>query len=366
LYGLKQAPRAWFSRIEAYFTHEGFQKCISEQTLFVKQTSGGRILIVSVYVDDLIYTGDDEQMMLEFKQSIMKVFDMTDLGRMRFFLGIEVLQQTNGIYICQRKYILEVLKRFGMEECNAVMNPIVPGFKTDKIGEGNKIDETYYKQIVGSLMYITATRPDIMFGVSFISRFMASPTEVHLQAAKRLLRYLKGTINYGIFYKKNENKQLIAYTDSDYAGDITDRKSTSGYVFMLSGGAVSWASNKQPIVTQSTTEAEFVAAAACACQAVWMRRILEKLNHEQKDCTILMCDNSSTIKLSRNPIMHGRSKHIDVRFHFLRDLTRDKIIELVHCGSQDQVADLLTKPVKLQTFENLQEQMGVCVMLDVN
>jgi len=225
LYGLKQAPRAWFSRIEAYFTHEAFQKCISEQTLFVK-TSGGRILIMSVYVNDLIFTGDDEQMMLEFKQSMMRVFDMTDLGRIRFFLGIEVLQQTNGIYICQRKYTLEVLKRFGMEKSKAVMNPIVPGFKTDKIGEGKKINETYYKQIVGSLMYITTTRPDIMFGVSFISRFMASPTEVYLQAAKRILRYLKGTINYGIFYKKNENKQLIAYTDNDYAGDITDRKST--------------------------------------------------------------------------------------------------------------------------------------------
>ncbi|KAL3578414.1 hypothetical protein D5086_019918 [Populus alba] len=366
LYGLKQAPRAWFSRIEAYFTHEGFQKCISEQTLFVKLTSGGKILIVSIYVDDLIFTGDNEEMMLEFKQSMMKVFDMIDLGRTRFFLGIEVLQHSNGIFICQRKYILEVLKRFGMEESNAIMNPIVPGCKTDTVGEGNRIDDTYYKQIVGSLMYITTTRPDIMFGASFISRFMANPTEGHLQVAKRILRYLKGTINYGIYYKKNEDKQLIAYTDSDYAGDITDRKSTSGYVFMLSGGAVSWASKKQPIVTLSTTEAEFVVAAACACQAVWMRRILEKLNHEQRGCTILMCDNSSTIKLSRNPIMHGRNKHIDVRFHFLRELTRDKIIELMHCGSHDQVANLLTKPVKLQTFENLRGQMGVFVIPDVN
>ena len=223
---------------------------------------------------------------------------MTDLGRIRFFLGIEVLQQTNEIFIFQRKYTLKVLKRFGMEESNAVMNPIVPGCKTDRVGEGNRIDETYYKQIVGSLMYITVTRLDIMFGVSFISRFITSPTEVHLKAAKRILRYLKGTINYGIYYKKNEDKQLIAYTDNDYAGDITDRKSTSSYVFMLSGGAVSWASKKQPIVTLSTTKAELVVAAACAYQAVWMRRIIEKLNHEQKGCTILMCDNSSTIKLS--------------------------------------------------------------------
>jgi len=320
-------------------------------------------------VDDLIFTGDDEQMMLEFKKSIIRVFVITDLGKMRFFLGIEVLQQANGIYICQQKYTLEVLKRFGIEESNAVMNLMVPGFKANKIGEGNKIDETYYKQIVGSLMYITAIKPDIMFGVSFITRFMARPTELHLQAAKRILRYLKGTIDYGIFYKKNGNKQLIAFTDSDYAGDIEDRKNTSDYVFILSGGAVSWSSKKQPIVTLSTTEAEFVAAAACACQAIWMRRILEKLNHEQEGCTTLMCDNSSTIKLSRNPIMHGRNKHIDVRFHFLRDLTRDKIIELVHCGSQDQVVDLLdllTKPIKLQTFVKLQEQLGVCMMPGVN
>lgn len=205
LYGLKQAPRAWFSRIEAHFTHEGFQKCISEHTLFVKQNSGGKILIVSVYVDDLIYTGDDEQMMLEFKESMMKVFDMTDLGKMRFFLGIEVLQMDDGIYVCQRKYAQEILKRFGMEECNAVKNPIVPGFKIDKNEGGVKVDETYYKQIVGSLMYITTTRPDLMFIVSFIGRFMARPTEVHLLAAKRALRYLKGTIDYGICYSKNGN-----------------------------------------------------------------------------------------------------------------------------------------------------------------
>lgn len=362
LYGLKQAPRAWFSRIEAHFTHEGFQKCISEHTLFVKQNSGGKILIVSVYVDDLIYTGDDEQMMLEFKESMMKVFDMTDLGKMRFFLGIEVLQMDDGIYVCQRKYAQEILKRFGMEECNAVKNPIVPGFKIDKNEGGVKVDETYYKQIVGSLMYITTTRPDLMFIVSFIGRFMARPTEVHLLAAKRALRYLKGTIDYGICYSKNGNQELIAFTDSDYAGDLEDRKSTPGYVFMLSGGAVSWSSKKQPIVTLSTTEAEFVVAATCACQAVWMRRILEKLNHVQDGCTTVFCDNSSTIKLSKNPVMHGRSKHIDVRFHFLCDLTQDGVVELVHCGTQDQVADLMTKPLKLEAFMKLRDHLGMCVI----
>lgn len=144
------------------------------------------------------------------------------------------------------------------------------------------------------------------------------------------MRYLKGTVNYGILYKKGGEEELLAFTDSDYAGDVDDRKSTSGYVFLMSSGAVSWSSRKQLIVTLSTTEAEFVAAAACACQAIWMREILKKLGHLQEDCTTVMCD-SSTIKLSKNPVMHGRSKHIDVCFHFLRDLTKDGVVELVHC-----------------------------------
>ena len=134
----------------------------------------------------------------------------------------------------------------------------------------------------------------------------------------------------------------------------------SGYVFLLNSGAISWLSKKQPIVTLSTTEAEFVAAAACACQAIWMRRVLKKLSHEQKGCTTIMCDNSSTIKLSRNQVMHGRSKHIDVRFHFLRDLTKDGVVELIHCGTQEQVADLMTKPLKLEAFQKLRMMMGVC------
>nr|KYP44906.1 Retrovirus-related Pol polyprotein from transposon TNT 1-94 [Cajanus cajan] len=157
---------------------------------------------------------------------------------------------------------------------------------------------------------------------------MSKPTELHLQAAKRILRYLKGTANYGILYKKGGEEDLITFTDSDYAGDEEDSKSTSGYVFLLGSRAVSWMSKKQPIVTLSTTEAEFVAAAASACQSVWMRRILRNLNHAQEGSTVIMCDNSSTIKLSKNPVMHGRSKHIRVRFHFLRDLVKDGEIEL--------------------------------------
>jgi hypothetical protein len=366
LYGLKQAPRAWFSRIEGHFVNEGFLRCESEQTLFTKRSREGKIIIVSVYVDDLIFTGDDTHMLSEFKNSMMREFDMSDLGKMRYFLGIKVLQHSGGTYICQKKYALEVLKRFGMMECNAVKNPIVPGCRVNKDEGGAKVDETYYKQLVGSLMYLTTTRPDMMFVTCLISRYMAKPTELHLQVAKRALRYLRGTINFGIYYKKGGSDELLSFTDSDYAGDMEDRKSTSGYVFLLSSGAVSWSSKKQPIVTLSTTEAEFVAAAMCVCQALWIKRVLKELGHSNNECTQVKCDNSSTIKLSKNPVMHGRSKHIDVRYHFLRNLTKEGTIALVHCGSQDQVADLMTKPLKLDAFLKLRTLLGVQEITDVN
>lgn len=240
-----------------------------------------------LYVDDLIYTGNNEGMFDNFKRSMMTEFDMTDLGRMRYFLGIEVLQKTDGIFIGQQKYAQEMLKRFNMDECNPVHNPVVPGFKLTKDEEGVEVDGAIYRQMVGSLMYLNSTRPDLMFSVSLISRYMKRPTESHWLAAKRVLRYVKGTINFGMFYKKGGNEELIGYTDSDYAGDLNDRKSTSGYAFLMSLGAISWSSTKQPVVTLSTTEAEFIAAASSACQAVWLRRILERLSAKRSNNGVL-------------------------------------------------------------------------------
>ncbi|BBG98714.1 ADP glucose pyrophosphorylase large subunit 1, partial [Prunus dulcis] len=246
----------------------------------------GKLLIVSLYVDDLIFTGNDEDMFKSFKESMKKEFDMSDLGRMKYFLGVEVVQNSDGIFICQRKYAKEVLERFGMERSNPVNNPIVPGCKLSKSGGGAvNVDATEYKQLVGSLLYLTATRPDLMYAVGLISRYMEKPTEMHLQAAKRILRYLKGTMELGIGYKKG---------DSDYAGDVDDRKSTSGYVFMLGTGAISWSSKKQPVVSLYTTEAEFIAAASCMSRGLrW-------------------------------------------------------IVELEHCSTEEQVSDIMTKPLKLE------------------
>ncbi|GKC58345.1 retrovirus-related pol polyprotein from transposon TNT 1-94 [Tanacetum coccineum] len=211
--------------IDSYFVAEGFEKCPNEQTLFTKKNDAGNFLIVSIYVDDLIYTGDDETMLKSFKESMMKSFDMTDLGIMRYFLGIEVSQGNGGNFICQRRYATEVLKRFGMFECKAVKTPIAVGMELNKDESGVAVSESYYKQIVGCLMYLTSTRPDLMYGVSLVSRYMNRPTELHLQAIKRILR-----------------------------------EKYFGYVLRLRNGAVSWVVKSKTFVT-ITTEAVLVAAA---------------------------------------------------------------------------------------------------------
>ncbi|GAU32111.1 hypothetical protein TSUD_357950 [Trifolium subterraneum] len=360
LYGLKQAPRAWYSKIEQYFIMEGFEKCPHEHTLFVKRNDDSDLLIISLYVDDLIFTGNNSVMVKGFKESMMKTFDMTDLGKMRHFLGIEVIQSEKGIFLCQQRYAKEVLERFKMDKSNGVYSPIVTGTKLSKHDKSEEVNPTQFKQIVGSLMYLTATRPDLMFAVHMIARFMEYPVETHMMAAKRILRYIRGTLELGVLYKRGNQTGLIAYSDSDYGGDVDDRKSTSGYVFMLGSGAISWSSRKQPIVTLSTTEAEFIAATHCVCQGIWLKRILESMGLKQQRCLDVFCDNISTIKLSKNPVLHGRSKHIDIRFHFLRNLSYDGTIEMKHCTSQNQIADIMTKALKLESFENLKRMLGVC------
>ena len=345
LYGLKQAPRAWFSRIESYFKKEGFKKSDYDHTLFFKKTENN-LLVVSLYVDNLIFTGSDEILCAEFKSSMQKEFEMTDLGKMKFFLGIEVHQSEAGIHICQKKYAKEVLDRFNMKSCNSVKNPIVPGTIVSK--EGIKIaDVTLYKQLVGCLMYLTVTRPDLMFVVCLFSRFMSDPKEEHMLIAKR------------VFYGRSSKMNLLGYTDSDYAQDVDDRKSTSGYVFLLNRTAVSWCSRKQDIVTLSSTEAEYVAASSSACHCVWLKGILQELGLVNDECIDIMCDNSSTIKLSKNPVMHRRTKHIDVRYHYLRNLCNEEVMKLVFVGTNDQVIDIMTKPIKLDQFVKLRDLLGV-------
>ncbi|PNX86621.1 copia-type polyprotein [Trifolium pratense] len=232
--------------MEDVLPEHGFKKCPHEHTLFVKQASSQKVLIVSIYVDDLIYTKNDISMMNEFKTSMKDKFAILDLGKMKYFLGVEVNQSEQGIFIHQQKYGTEILKRFGMEECNKACSPIVTRCKLVKDENGKTIDATTYKQIIGCLMYLLATRPDLTFAVCLAARYMERPTEMHLAAVKRIMRYLKGTLKFGVMYKckKVNNLTLQGWSDSDYAGDHDDRKSTSGYVFTLGESAICWSSKK--------------------------------------------------------------------------------------------------------------------------
>eukprot|EP00253_Pinus_taeda_P003275 PITA_03275 len=305
LYGLKQAPRAWYSRIDSYLLENEFDKCEGEPTVYIKEKDG-KLLIVVLYVDDVIFTGNDVYLIENFKTVMKDEFEMTDMGLLRYFLGIEVDQNENGIFISQEKYVNEVLGKFNMQECKATITPTVMGLKLSKENSSKDFDPSLYKSIVGSLIYLTTTRPDIMFVVSLISKFMERPKEAHWQAVKRILRYVED-----------------------------DRKSTSGYVFHMGSGAISWASKKQPIVALSTAEAEYVAAIAVACQAVWMRRMLRSLGHEQEKATVIFCDNRSAIALSKNLVFHKRTKHIDTRFHYIKELVSNGEIVLEHCRTQE-------------------------------
>ncbi|PKI72950.1 hypothetical protein CRG98_006650 [Punica granatum] len=228
LYRLKQAPRAWNSRIDAYFIREGFVKCPYEHSLYVKVNSGEDMLLVCLYVDDLIFTGNSSFMAREFKQSMEKEFEMIDYGMIRYFLSIEVQQGEDGVFISQERYAKEILKKFSMENCLPVDTPVECGIRLTKEEEGKPMNPTYYKSLVGCLRYLTCSRPNMLFGVGLVSRFMETPKTSHLKAAKRSLRYVKGTVDYGLLYSSKGGMELIGFGDSDWAGSCDDRKSTTG------------------------------------------------------------------------------------------------------------------------------------------
>ena len=246
-----------------------------------------------------------------------------------------------------------------MESLKPIRTPVAERLELKKEGAGKLVNPTYFKSIVGSLRYLASTRPDITYGVGIISWFMEKPYQSHLQAAKRILRYVNGTRNHGILYSYTDNFSLVGYTDSDWAGDIETRKSTSGNAFFLGSGLISWSSKKQHVVALSTAEAEYIALSSAACQAIWLRRILSELMHEQIGPTKILCDNKSAMALAKNPVFHGRSKHIDIKYHYIRDRVKDGEIELNFCRSEDQIADILTKPLKTETFKKLKMMLDV-------
>ncbi|CAL9017140.1 unnamed protein product [Prunus brigantina] len=358
LYGLKQAPRAWYDEINSYFTTAGFQRSPSEATLYVKTEESG-ILIVSLYVDDIIYTKSSRELMMEFKIEMMRQYEMTNLGLLHHFLGLGVIQAESYIFLHQKKYAKTLLDKFGFKDCKAVATPLAMNEKLSKEDGSEQADEGVYRQIVGSLLYLTATRPDIMFAASLLARFMHGPTRKHMGTAKRVLRYVQGTTDYGIVYKKGKEARLIGYCDSDWAGSEDDMKSTSGYAFNLGSGVFSWASIKQNSVALSTAEAEYVSAAEATAQAIWLRFVLSDFGEEQVGATTILCDNTSAIAITKNPVHHHKTRHINRRFHFIRDALQNGEIDLLYCKTEEQTADIFTKALAKDRFEYLRRKLGV-------
>lgn len=359
LYGLKQAPRAWYSKIDSHFLETGFERSSSEPNLYIKKNGGNELLIVCLYVDDMIYMGTNQSLIDQFKESMKKKFEMTDLGRMKYFLGLEVIQDDKGIFVSQKKYACDLLRRFQMENCQAMSTPMNAKEKLVKEDGSASADGVRYRSMVGGLIYLTHTRPDISFSVGVVSRFMHNPTKHHMGAAKRILRYISGTTEYGMWYDRKSTGNLSGYSDSDWAGCYEDMKSTSGYLFCLGLSPVSWKSKKQPTVALSSTEAEYVAVCTAACQGVWLSRILKDVGKQQEGSVVIKCDNKSTIAMCKNPMYHGRSKHIDIKLHFIRELVTNNTIELEYVPTADQKADILTKALPAADFLAMRRKIGV-------
>ena len=309
------------------------------------------LLFVCIYVDDLIFTGTSLRMFNDFKKAMEREFEMSDMGLMSYYLGMEVKQMKDGIFISQEGYAKTILKKFNMSDCKPVSTPMEVGIKLSKVEEDSEnVDPTMFKSLMGSLRYLTCTRPDILFAVGLVSRFMEKPTMSHMKAAKRILRYLRGTLDCGIFYSSSQDLNLVGYCDSDFAGDIDDRKSTTGFVFLMGNNAIAWCSKKQPIVTLSSCESEYVAATSCTCHAIWLRQLLKELHLEQKEATVVMIDNKSAQALAKNPVFYDRNKHIDTRYHFIRECIAKQEVELEYVRTNDQIADIFTTPLKYDNF----------------
>ncbi|GKB37684.1 retrovirus-related pol polyprotein from transposon TNT 1-94 [Tanacetum coccineum] len=313
LYGLKQAPKAWYDRLKAFLIKHEYKMEMVDNTLFTKKKSSN-IIIVQIYVDDIIFGSTCQDMCDEFAKIMHDEFEMSMMGELNFFLGLQIKQMEDGIFFNQSKYIKEMLKKFGLEDSKPMKTPMSSDTKLTKDEECESVDSTKYRGMIGSLLYLTASRPDIMFSVCLCARFQKAPKTSHLEAVKRIFRYIKGTTHLGLWYPKGTGIETVVYADSDHAGDYVDRKSTSGICTFVGCCLTSWFSKKQTALAISTTESEYVSAEKACQQALWMKQALIDY-----DDVPIMCDNKCAINLSKNPVQHSQTKHIEIRHLFLRD-----------------------------------------------
>lgn len=363
LYGLKQSPRCWNAALDEKLVTMGFRQTGADPCLYMKSEDGP--VYLAVYVDDLVIAAKENSMIKHVKDQLSGYFDMKDMGELHHFLGMKIIQdvKTNDVWIGQERYTSDILKTYGMENCKPAPTPMDPGHKLKLTTEDEVVvDQEMYQSAVGSLLYLSiASRPDIAYAVSYAARYTSKPTSVHWTVVKRVMRYLKGTLDLGLRYsgEGSEGDTMSAFCDADWAGDLDERKSTSGYVLMLSNAAVSWKSKKQTVIALSTAEAEYVALSTATQEVSWMRKLLDDLGENSDAPTTIHEDNQSAMAIATNPVNHNRTKHIDIKYHYIRQAVQENMVKLQYCPTSDMVADVLTKPVYTETFKRLRDRLGL-------
>ena len=360
LYGLKQSPRAWFDRFRRAVCEMGYRQCNGDHTVFYRHSTE-KITILAVYVDDIIITGDDAVEITRVKSCLSKAFEVKDLGQLRYFLGIEVARSRKGIVLSQRKYILDLLNDMGMMECRAAPTPVDQNQKVTA-QSGELVDKERYQRLVGRLLYLCHTRPDIAYAVGVVSRYMHEPREGHMDAVHRILRYLKGTPGKGLWFQANGHLTIDGYSDADWASCLDDRRSTSGYCVFVGGNLIAWRNKKQAVVSRSTAKAEYRALSLGLSEMLWVRNLLSELKVLKEGQLIVWCDNKSAICIANNPVQHDRTKHIEIDRFFIKEKLDAGIIKIDHVSTGQQIADCLTKGLAPKECDRACDKMG---MIDI-
>jgi histone deacetylase 1/2 len=314
-----------------------------------------------IYVDDIIVISSSSAAVDRLLAQLRRDFAIKDLGVLHYFLGIEVSSVDDGIALCQRKYILDLLKKANMMMAKSCTTPMAV---TDRLSKTSgtllsSTDATQYRSIVGALQYVTLTRPDISYSVNKVCQFLHSPTDSHWTAVKRILRYLQGTLTHELILRQSSSLLLSAFSDADWAGCLDDRRSTGGHAVFFGGNLVAWNSRKQPTVSRSSTEAEYKSVANATAELMWIQALLRELGLFLRRPPSLWCDNIGATYLSVNPVFHARTKHIEIDYHFVREQVAKKALEIRHISTHDQLADVLTKPFMVQQFERFRSDLNV-------
>ena len=349
LYGLKQAGQEWYATLREFLIGQGFRRTHADHSVFVFER-GRSTIILPVDVDDKLLAGNDEALLDSIQNAIGMRFKTSDLGTASWILGIRVRHDIGAgtLFIDQSQYLKGVLSRFGMSECTPSLTPLPPAksFEPASTDEHASVSSYPYLEVIGSLTYAAmGTRPDICAAVHSLSPFAASFGPTHIDGLKHIMRYLHGTLHRGILYTMGGGAGggLVGYMDADWVNDVSNWRSISGYAFLYAGGAVSWMSKQQSTTATSSTHAEYVAAAEAAKELVWLRRLLSELREPTYGPTTLYIDNRAADLLARNPVNHAATKHIDVRYHFIRECIADGSVNLSLIGSNDMMADIMTK-----------------------